>query len=344
MARKPITIKDVAAEAKVSPATAARALNNYGYVGGEAIERVKKAAKKIGYRHNRIAQALRRGDLPLIGFIPGDIQNPFFTQIAHDLDKNLRQHGYNLLIASSEENVGQERDLIESLRSLNLRGFIVAPTKASDTRHIQSIVEDGTPCVMIDRFVENVKCDSILVDNMGGASEAIDHLIANGHQRIAFLGDETHIYTAQERLAGYKHSLKLHGITIEEQLIETSSPTIKHAIDATVRLFSRTPAPTAIFTVDSLITTGALIALRDMGLVVPDNVSLIGFDDFDLATFTDPQVTVVAQPIEKFGPLAAEILLKRIDGDTSLSLSKKFATKLIIRGSVRRCRMVQTIM
>lgn len=336
MVRKPITIKDVAAEAKVSRATAARALNNYGYVGGEAAERVKKAAGKIGYRHNRIAQALRRGDLPLIGFIPGDIQNPFFAQIAHDLDKLFQQHGYNLLIASSEENVDQERDLVESLRSLSLRGFIVAPTKAEDTRHIQSIVEDGTPCVMIDRLVENVACDSILVDNKGGARNAIDYLVASGHKRIAFLGDETRIFTAQERLTGYRQSLKSHGIMAEDQLIEVSASTTKHAIDATVRLFSRTPAPTAIFTVDSLMTTGALIAFRNMGLSVPRDVSLVGFDDFDLATFIDPQITVVEQPIRKIGPLTAEILLKRIGGDTSPVQSHIFPAKLIIRGSVTK--------
>lgn len=334
VSRRPVTIKDVAAEAKVSRATAARALNNYGYVGGEAADRVRQAADRLGYRHNRIAQALRRGDLPMVGFIPGNIQNPFFAQIAHDLDKHLRKHGHNLLIASSEEDLEQERDLVESLRSLNLRGFIVAPTSAEETAHFQALASENTPVVMIDRYSDAVACDSILVDNEGGARQAVEFLIANGHERIAFLGDESRIFTAYERLAGYRRALMDHGLPVDERLIAVCGSTTKHAVEAAIRLFRQTPAPTALFTVDSLMTTGALVAFRSMGLSVPHDVSLIGFDDFDLATFIDPQITVVAQPIKQIGPLAAEMLLKRIDGDNSPSHHHVFPTKLIVRGSV----------
>ena len=136
MSRKVITLKEVAAAAKVSRATAARALNSYGYVGDETSARVLEAADALGYRANRVAQALRRGRLPLVGFLPGDIQNPFFARIAHDLEAELRKHGHNLVIASSEESVEQERELLESLRSLSVRGFILAPASAGDDKHI----------------------------------------------------------------------------------------------------------------------------------------------------------------------------------------------------------------
>lgn len=334
MPRKTVTLKDVAAAANVSRATAARALNRYGYVGDEAALRVFEAADRLGYRGNRVAQALRRGDLPLVGFIPGDIQNPFFARIAHDLDVHLRQHRHNLLIASSEEDVEQEKELLDSLRALSVRGMIVAPTSAAETKHFESMSREGTPLIMIDRYAEGISCDSILVDNEGGAREAIDYLIANGHRRIAFLGDEARIFTAQERLSGYRQSLAAHGIEVDERLIAVSRSTIKHSVDATIRLFSHERKPTAIFTVDSLMTQGALVGLRTMGLSVPRDVSLVGFDDFDLATFIDPQITVVAQPISKIGPLAAETLLKRIEGDMSEPQHRRFATKLIVRGSV----------
>lgn len=334
MTRKPVTIKDVAIAANVSRATAARAPDRYGYVGDAAALRVFEAADRLGYRANRVAQALRRGELPLVGFIPGDIQNPFFARIAHDLDVHLRRQGYNLLIASSEEDVDQEKELLESLRSLSIRGFIVAPTSAAQTGHFEKVARESAPLVMVDRYVRGLSCDSILVDNEGGAREAVDYLIAHGHRRIAFLGDEARIFTAQERLSGYKKSLEAHGIAFDERLIAVARSTIKHSVDATIRLFSQQPAPTAVFTVDSLMTQGALIALRTMGLTVPRDVSLIGFDDFDLATFIDPQITVVAQPINKIGPLTAEILLKRIEGDASEPQHHVFATKLVIRGSV----------
>jgi LacI family transcriptional regulator len=329
-----VTLKDVAAAAKVSRATAARALNSYGYVDEDTAGRVLKAADKLGYRANRIAQALRRGQLPLVGFVPADIQNPFFARIAHDLEVELRKEGHNLLIASSEEDVEQEKDLLSSLRSLSVRGYILAPASATDNQHVVELSQDGAPIVLIDRVAKNVRCDSVVVDNKGGACAAIDYLVANGHRRIGLLRDESRIFTAQERLAGYQKSLAAHGIGTDESLISVSRSTIEHAIEATIRLFSGRNRPTALFTVDSLMTQGALLALRSMGLSIPQEVSLVGFDDFNLATFTDPQITVVAQPIAEIGPLAARLLLERLEGKKMAPRHKRFPTRLIVRGSV----------
>ncbi|TXH39178.1 MAG: LacI family transcriptional regulator [Rhodospirillaceae bacterium] len=334
LTRKGVTLKDVAAAANVSRATAARALNSYGYVGDETALRVIEAADALGYRANRVAQALRSGQLPIVGYLPGDIQNPFFARIAHDLEVELRKHGHNLLIASSEEDVEQERELLESLRSLSVRGFILAPTSATDNQHILQLAREGAPIVLIDRVAENARCDSVLVDNEGGAREVVDYLVTNGHRRIALLRDDSRIFTAQERLAGYQHSLQAHGIELDESLIGVSRSTVEQAIEATIRLFTRRNRPTALFTVDSLMTQGALLALRSMGLSIPQDVSLVGFDDFDLATFTDPQITVMAQPIAEIGPLAAQMLLERLAGKKAAPRLKRFPTRLIVRGSV----------
>lgn len=334
MKRAGITLKDVAAAAKVSRATAARALNSYGYVGDETAARVVEVADSLGYRANRVAQALRRGQLPLVGYVPADIQNPFFARIAHDLEVELRKQGHNLLIASSEEDVATEKELLGSLRALSVRGYILAPTSATDNQHVVDLSHEGTPIVLIDRVAKNVRCDSVVVDNKGGACEAVDYLIANGHRCIGLLRDESRIFTAQERLAGYQKSLTVHGIGIDEALVSVSRSTVEHAIEATIRLFSGRNRPTALFTVDSLMTQGALLALRSMGLSIPQDVSLVGFDDFNLATFTDPQITVVAQPIAEIGPLAAQLLLERLAGKKMAPRHKRFPTRLIVRGSV----------
>jgi LacI family transcriptional regulator len=332
--RRGVTLKDVAAAAKVSRATAARALNSYGYVGDDTSARVLEVADSLGYRANRVAQALRRGQLPLVGFLPGDIQNPFFARIAHDLEAELRKQGHNLVIASSEESVEQERELLESLRSLSVRGFILAPTSASDNQHIVKLARDGAPIVLIDRVAENVRCDSVVVDNEGGAREAVNYLVENGHRRIAILRDESRIFTAQERFAGYRNALEAHGLGVDDSLVNVSRSTVEHAIEATIRLFSRREKPTALFTVDSLMTQGALLALRSMGLSIPREVSLVGFDDFDLATFTDPQITVVAQPIAEIGPRAAALLIERLEGKKAAPRHVRFPTRLVVRGSV----------
>ncbi len=336
MAQKVVTLKDVAAAARVSRATAARVLNGYGYVSAQTARQVREAADRLGYQTNLVAQALRSGQLPIVGFVPGDIQNPFFARIAHDLEVELRAHRYNVLIASSEEDVEQEKELLDSLRSLSIRAFILAPASVTNSRHIARLAREGAPIVLIDRVAKGVRSDSVVVDNEGGAREAVDYLVRNGHRRIGLLRDESRIFTAQERLAGYQNALQSHGIALDESLISVSRSTVEHAIEATIRLFSQRNRPTALFTVDSLMTQGALLGLRSMGLSIPRDVSLIGFDDFDLATFTDPQITVVAQPISEIGPLAVKLLLERLAGETGKPRHVRFPTRLIVRGSVSR--------
>ncbi len=336
MVRKAATLKDVAALAKVSRATAARALNSYGYVGDETAQKVQAAAEALGYRGNRLAQALRNGQLPIVGCILGDIQNPFFARIAHDIEVLAREAGHNLVIGSSEEELEQEVSLLASLRSLSIRGFIMAPTSAENNGHLQSLIADNTPLVLIDRVAEGVDCDSVVVDNEGGARKAVDYLIAMGHRRIGLLQDDMRIFTSRERMSGYKAALAASGIAQDERMISVSQSTVEHAVDATIRLFSQRTPPTALLTVDSLMTQGALLAFRSMGRSIPHDVSLIGFDDFDLATFTDPQITVVAQPVSEIGRAAARLLFDRLSGKSETVQKIRFETKLIVRGSVSR--------
>lgn len=334
MAQKPATLKDVAAFANVSRATAARALNSYGYVGDDTAKRVQEAAEKLGYRGNRLAQALRNGQLPIIGCILGDIQNPFFARIAHDIEVLARGSRHNLIIASSEEQLALEVSLLASLQSLSIRGFIVAPTSADNYSHLQQLIDENVPLVLIDRVVEGIECDSVVVDNEGGARKAIEYLIATGHRRIGLLQDDTRIFTSRARLSGYQSALVAGGIKLDDRMISVSQSTVEHAIDATIRLFSQKNRPTALFTVDSLMTQGALLAFRSMGISIPHDVSLIGFDDFNLATFTDPQITVVSQPVSEIGRAAARLLFEKLSGQNRQPKKIIFDTKLLVRGSV----------
>ncbi|NVP58444.1 LacI family DNA-binding transcriptional regulator [Mycoplana rhizolycopersici] len=338
MVRKPATLKDVAALANVSRATAARALNSYGYVGDETAQKVQAAAEKLGYRGNRLAQALRSGQLPIVGCILGDIQNPFFARIAHDIEVLARECGHNLVIGSSEEELGQEISLLASLQSLSIRGFIVAPTSADNNAHLKGLIAENVPLVLIDRVAEGIDCDSVVVDNEGGARKAVEYLIGMGHRRIGLLQDDMRIFTSRERMSGYRAALAAGGIAPDDRMVAVSQSTVEHAVDATIRLFSQKNPPTALFTVDSLMTQGALLAFRSMGISIPHDVSLIGFDDFNLATFTDPQITVVAQPVAEIGRAAARLLFDRLSGQGGQPQKFRFETKMIVRGSVSRRR------
>lgn len=335
-ARKPVTVKDVARAADVSSATAARALNGYGYVGSAAAARVSEAAQRLGYRGNRVAQALRQGQLPIIGFVSGDIQNPFFARIAHGVDVALRRSGHNLLFASSEEDVSQERKLVGSLRALNVCGLIMATASGDDCAHLEDLLEEGFPLVLIDRAPPRFVCDRVLVDNERGIGQAVDALVQQGHRRIALLHDGSHIITARERLAGYIGALQRHGIAPDDRLIVVSRSNVGCAMDTTTRLFGNSERPTAIVTVDSIMTTGVVLALRSLSLSVPHDVSLIGFDDFDMASFTEPPISVVSQPVDQIGPTAVEMLMERINGSTEPARCVRFPTVLIERGSVVR--------
>jgi LacI family transcriptional regulator len=336
MVRRPATLKDVAALANVSRATAARALNSYGYVGDETAQKVHAAAETLGYRGNRLAQALRNGQLPIVGCILGDIQNPFFARIAHDIEVLARECGHNLVIGGSEEDLSQEISLLVSLQSLSVRGFIVAPTSSTNNAHLQRLVLEGVPLVLVDRVAQDVECDSVIVDNEGGAHKAVEYLIAMGHRRIGLLQDDMRIFTSRERMSGYQKALAAGGIAPDDRMISVSQSTVEHAVDATIRLFSQKTPPTALFTVDSMMTQGALLAFRSMGISIPNDVSLIGFDDFNLATFTDPQITVVSQPVAEIGRAAAHLLFDRLSGRSDLPQKIRFETKLMVRGSVSR--------
>jgi LacI family transcriptional regulator len=328
------TIRDVAEAAQVSRATAARALNRYGYVSEATARKIFEAAERLGYQTNLVAQALRSGHLPVIGFVPGDIQNPFFARIARDVESELREHGYNMVIASTNDSVDQEKQLVGTLRSLSVTGFIMAPASSDQADHIAALVEERVPLVLVDRALEAVEADSVIVDNLAGARSAIDYLIGRGHRRIGVITDESGIFTSRQRVDGYRAALEAHGIAPDESLISVSRSTTSAATEAALRLLRRPERPTALFTVDSVLTQGALLAIRSMGLAIPGEVSVVGFDDFDLATFVDPQITVVAQPVSQIGTLSGRLLMSRLSGYDGEPRRISLETKLVERGSV----------
>jgi LacI family transcriptional regulator len=308
------TIREVAEEAGVSQATAARALGGYGSVSPDALSRVQAAADRLHYRPNRVAQALRLGQSRTVGFIPADLENPFFARIARHLGDALEAEGYMLLVSSSDERPDREKKIIETFRAHLLSGVIVAPTTEESAPHLQQLVDDGIPLVLIDRGIAGMAVDCVTVNNERAGFRAVSHLTELGHQRIGIICDNLQIPSTSERFRGYQTALAAHDIPLDPQLIGVAGTSPDDAYDATRRVLALVERPTALFTTDNFMTEGALRGIREAGLRLPDDVSLVGFDDVDPRTLMKPAVTVVAQPIPELSQQAARLLLRRMAG------------------------------
>jgi LacI family transcriptional regulator len=327
------TIRDVAREAGVSQATAARALAGYGYVSAATRRRVSQAALSIGYRPNAVARSLVSGATKTIGVVVGDIENPFFAGAARGIADVLERDGYTLLLANSDEDLARERRAVEALHAHQVDGLAVVPSSGDDGAHLAAILREGRPVVLLDRPIAGLAADAVLVDNRAGAVLAVRHLTDLGHRRIGLVGDSPGIASTAERIEGYRVALAAAGIGSDDTLVSLGGSTIEEGRRSTLRLLDRPERPSALFTVNNFMTAGAIMAVRELGLQMPGELALVGFDDLDWTTLVEPPITVVAQPVAELGRAVAERLLERLAGDDSPPRESRLETCLVVRGS-----------
>jgi len=327
------TIKDVAREAGVSQATAARALAGYGYASERARKRVLAAAERLGYRPHAVARALVSGSTRTLGLVVGDIENPFFALAARGMADAAGEKDYTLLLANSDEDLEEERLAVEALLARRVDGLAVAPTSPESLAHLSPVAADGTPLVVLDRPLRGLRVDTVTADNAGGAAAAVRHLIALGHRCIGVVSDSPEIGSTAERLRGYRSALREAGLTVNPHLVSVGGPSADEGYRTARALLERPDRPTALFTANNFMTLGTVRALRDLGLRAPGDVALIGFDDTDWTTIVDPPLTVVAQPVYEIGRTAGERLLARCAGDAGAARRIRLETRLIVRAS-----------
>jgi LacI family transcriptional regulator len=326
------TMRDVAALAGVSLKTVSRVVNGAPTVDADLAARVRRAAAQLNYRHNMTASNLRRGDRRsfMIGLMLEDVSNPYSSSLYRAVEDVARERGVGVLAGSLDEDPARERELAASLVARRVDGLIIVPA-GRDHSYLRDEQEMGVAVVFADRPPALLPADSVMADNFLGASAAVRHLIGHGHRRIAFLGDLTSIATAQERYAGYRDTLRAAGLTEDPSLILHDLHTAEAAEAAVIRLLNGPEPPSALFSSQNLITLGTVRALRACG--AQHRTAVVGFDDLPLADMLDPPVTVVAQDAAAIGTLAAQILFRRIDGDTSQPQAHIVPTRLIPRGS-----------
>jgi LacI family transcriptional regulator len=329
--RRP-TLRDVAQLAGVSFKTVSRVVNAEAGVSPQMAERVQHAIDELGYRPDPAASSLRRADgrTKTIAIILEDLANPFSAALHSAVVAAVRARGVLVLAASSDEEPDDEREAFLAFADRRVDGIILMPTSA-DHAWMSAPHFGERHVVMVDRPAAGFAADVVTADHRGGALKATAHLARHGHERIAFLGDLPAIYTAGERLAGYHDGLAGAGLPRDERLERTGLRDSDQARQAVVELLSAGAPPTAIFAAQNLLTVGAIRALRELDL--HRQVALVGFDDVELADLLEPGVTVIAQSPADIGRLAAEQLLRRLDGETGPPRRHELGTRLVERGS-----------
>jgi LacI family transcriptional regulator len=323
-------MKDVATLAGVSLSTVSRVVN--GDPGRPHLaKRVQDAVDLLGYERDLTASNLRRSDRASdsIGLLVTDVGNPFFAAVLRGVEDVARRHASVTVVASSDEDPRRERELASTLTARRVDGLILVPT-GEDNSYLRDR-NTAVPLVFIDRPPRYLDADTVLSDNAGGTRTAVEHLLRHGHTRVAFLGDRHQLYTATERLRGYREALIDHGLSIDPRLIRLDLDTAEASRSATHDLLDLPEPPTALLAGQNLITIGAARALRSRQR--QHQTALVGFDDVPLADLLEPGITVVAQKPVELGSQAAELLFGRINGYLGASRLVTVPTELIPRGS-----------
>jgi DNA-binding LacI/PurR family transcriptional regulator len=328
-----VTVANVAQRAGVSAATAARVLSGSGYASEAARRAVLEAAKEIGYVPNHIARSLRTRRTMLAGLLIGDVENSFYSVIAKHVESVAKDAGYQIVLCNSNDDPETEKQYLRLLDGMRVDGLVITPT-GGNQRHLRRLIEKGTVIVQIDRMVEGLNADAILLDNEEGAMTAVSHLIAAGHTRIGILTGPPDVLTARDRLKGYERALREHGIPVREELIRAGSFLHEHASEAAAELLRSSPAPTAIFAANNVLAEGCFLCLNELSLTVPKDVSLVAFDDVAWMSMVRPQITAVRQPVADMARSAAELLLRRLRDSKPVPSTSVFRSELVVRGSV----------
>ena len=327
-----IKIKDVARAAGVSPATVSRVLNGTGRVSADRAERVRAVVARLGYQPFSPARALRRQATDVWAVIVADIENPFFTLIVRGIEDGAHKRGFRVMLCNSDEDLEKEAAYIDVALAERMGGVVIAVASAQKSR-LAPLLERGVPVVAIDRRPAGHDVDCVLVDNKLGAAQATAHLLAAGARRIACITGPRRVSTANERLAGYEEALRAAGQVVDAKLVIREDFRPRGGYDAIQRLCGGAGRPDAVFVANNLMTVGALRSLRDLGLRVPEDVRVVGFDDAPWAALVQPPLTVVSQPAYEIGRIAADLLFEKREDPSREPREVLLVPELIVRES-----------
>lgn len=335
MTRKP-TIEDVAKLALVSVATVSRVINQQGGVRKPTEERIQNAIEELKYIRSAVARSMVRKETKTIGVIIPDICNPFFPEVIAGIERKAIDKGYFTTLSSSSGSKNIEKNIIRHFIERGVDGVIITTSDESGEQ-FKSLIEAGIPVVAVDRAIKNYEVDTVLIGNREGAHEAVQHLIKQGHEKIAIICGPQDTTPGLERYRGYRQAMEEFGLCINDKWIGYGDFMEKSGFEITKGFSELVDRPTAIFSCNNLMTIGAIKAMTQLKWVLGEEVSFVGFDDIELATFTTPPLTMVSRPMRYLGELSFQLLLDRINEKEKNPQKREYilTPTLVVRGSCK---------
>lgn len=329
MERQPVTLADIARAAGTSRSTASRALSGRGYVAADVRDRLLAAADRLGYVPDASARTLKQKTSRAVGVIVSDLDNHFYGGLAAGIEQMLREADFRMVLVGDNNESAEETAAVRTFIAMSSPGVILTPVGSEATSLLH---QRGVPVVEVDRQIATVPCDAVVIDNVRGAREAVEHLLVLGHRRIALLVVDTDWTSDAGRVAGYRDGLAAAGIAVDESLI-LRFPFHDDSAEQRIADLLERSSPTAIFAANNLLAEQAWRVLRARGLRLPADISLVGFDDVQWTEMVSPGITIVAQPTIDLGRRAAALLLRRMSEPLSATQLELLEPQLIVRGS-----------
>lgn len=329
------SIYDIAKMAGVSTATVSRVINNERYVSPKTREKVQRVLLETGFIPNANASSLTKKRTNTIAVVVPDLTNPFFTEIIRGIEEQAAARKIAVIVSNTDEDLDKERRALRFLREKRVDALIIA-SAAKYGKHITSCVSEDTPIVLLDRQPKGLKADLVRSDDHRGAQMLVDYLVGSGHRKIGFIKGKDGISTAKLRLEGYLQALEKQGLEPDEELIVQGDFKQEGGREGMLKLLALASPPSCVITSNNLEAIGALTAIRQRGLSVPEDISLVCFDDLELASQVYPFLTVVAQPVRTMGSVAAQLVLERLDGKAQKPREVVMQMALLERRSARR--------
>lgn len=308
------SIKDVARNAGVSIATVSRVLNKER-VKAETERKVMEVIEELGYRPNQVARSLKTNRTQTIGLVVPDF-GAFFMEVAHAIEEVLNSYGYGLIVCNSNENPTREKERVQMLTEKLVDGLIVVPTD-NKADYLKDIQDKGTPVVLLDRTIPDIRADHVLIDNVNGAYTAVEHLVTQGFTKIGLINGRLDVTTGEERYRGFQRVHEDYQLKVNESLIRMGDFSMESGYFLMQELLRLPVPPDAIFIANYYMTVGAMLAIKELGIKVPDDVAFVGFDSLELSKLSTPRLTAVVQPMKEMGETAAALIYKRVNGDMS---------------------------